>query len=97
MALSVNQFDPGKGETVAVIFSVKQAANSAELMIFNVAGQKIRTITSGTPVIPGIIYTQLLYWDGKADDGMLVTSGIYYIKLKAGSYQVVKMVAVIKK
>jgi hypothetical protein len=94
--LSVNQFNPAAGETVDVIFSVAQGAPSASLMIFNVAGQRVRTIVSSQAVVPDITYTQLLYWDGRADDGMLVTSGIYYIKLKAGSYEAIKMVAVIK-
>jgi hypothetical protein len=95
-ALSVNQFNPAAGERVDVIFSVTAGADSASLLVFNVAGQRVRTITSSQAVVPGIVYTQLLYWDGRADDGMLVTSGIYYIKLKAGAYEAVKMVAVIK-
>jgi hypothetical protein len=94
--LSANQFNPALGQRVDVVFSVANAASSSSLTIFNVAGQKVRTITSSSPVAPDIRYTQLLYWDGKADDGKLVTTGIYYIKLKAGSYEAVKMVAVIK-
>ncbi|HRU38707.1 MAG TPA: FlgD immunoglobulin-like domain containing protein, partial [Candidatus Goldiibacteriota bacterium] len=97
MVLSANSINPLAGETVDVIFSVAQPADSASILVYNVAGQKVRTIVSTSAVVPDITYTQLLSWDGRADDGMFVTTGIYYIKLKAGSYESIRTVAVIKK
>jgi hypothetical protein len=95
MYLSANSFNPAKGETVTIIISVSQVVNNAEILIYNIAGQKVRTISLGR-LEAGILYTQLAIWDGRADDGRFVTSGIYYVKLKAGSFEQTKMVAVIK-
>ncbi len=94
MNLSTNSFNPLLGQTVSVEFAVSTAA-TAQVIIFNIAGERIRTIDIGQ-VIPGILYTGSAVWDGTADDGMLVTTGMYYVKLKAGAYEAIKLVAVIK-
>jgi flagellar hook assembly protein FlgD len=96
-ALSANQFNPLLGQRVDVVFSVAQGSSYARLLIYNVAGQKVRTVESSSAVVPDITYTQLLFWDGRADDGMFVTTGIYYIKLVTENFEAVKMIAVIKK
>jgi len=95
MLLNKNKFNPLTGETVGITFSLV-APGSVTIMIYNVAGEKVRTINySGLQ--SNILYTQLASWDGKADDGMLVTSGIYYIKMKSsGSLEVIKTVALVK-
>jgi hypothetical protein len=95
MYLTTNSINPNKNQAVTVIFSVATSAQSASLMVFDIAGTRIRTISLG-PVSSGVLYTQLAIWDGKADDGMVVTNGIYYIKLTAGGYSQIKKVAVIK-
>ncbi|HNZ29866.1 MAG TPA: FlgD immunoglobulin-like domain containing protein [Candidatus Goldiibacteriota bacterium] len=96
MYFTANSFNPQAGQTVGIIFSVNADSNTADLMIFNVAGERVRSMSLG-PVSSGILYSQLAVWDGRADDGKLVTTGMYYIKLRAGSYEVIKPVAVIKK
>jgi hypothetical protein len=96
MYFTANSFNPQAGESVGIIFSVNADSNNADLMVFNVAGERVRTMSLG-PVAAGILYTQLAVWDGRADDGKLVTTGMYYIKLRDGSYEVIKPVAVIKK
>jgi len=96
MLLNKNRFNPLAGETVGITFSLKYPG-SVTILIFNVAGQKIRTMNYNG-LQSNILYTQLAVWDGKGDDGMLVTSGIYYIKLKSTgtSFEVIKTVAVVK-
>ena len=96
MLLNKNRFNPLSGETVGITFSLVTPGN-VTILIYNVAGSKVRTITYNG-MQSNILYTQLASWDGRADDGMLVTSGIYYIKLKSSStnYEVIKTVAVVK-
>lgn len=95
MYLSTNSINPNKGQTVTIVFSVASNASSSSVMVFDISGHRIRTMNLG-PVTAGVLYTQLAIWDGKADDGMVVTNGIYYIKLTAGGYSQIKKVAVIK-
>ena len=64
---------------MGIIFSVNADSNTADLMVFNVAGERVRSMNLG-PVSAGILYSQLAVWDGRADDGKLVTTGMYYIK-----------------
>jgi hypothetical protein len=97
-ALDRNSFNPLAGESVSIIFSVSEdCPNGASVIIFNVAGQRVRTMKYTELISRGITYTQLFVWDGRADDGKLVTTGIYYIKLTAGSFTDIRTVAVIKK
>ncbi|MFQ5632378.1 MAG: FlgD immunoglobulin-like domain containing protein, partial [bacterium] len=60
------------------------------LAIFNVLGQKIRTLVNGEQN-PG---AYKIDWDGKDDHGMESPSGIYLVKLVAG--EVVKIVQAVK-
>jgi hypothetical protein len=96
LVLDKNTFNPAAGQSVDVEFSTAKAGN-AQMLVFNVAGQIVRNLQLG-PVVPGIEYTQLAVWDGTADDKLVVTSGIYYIKIKVGSTDIgIKTVAVVKK
>ncbi|MCE5299289.1 MAG: hypothetical protein LLG37_00230, partial [Spirochaetia bacterium] len=95
MRLSANSFNPLTGGSVDIIFSVAVSGDAA-IMVFNVAGQRVRTMTY-TGLVTNILYTQQASWDGRADDGQTVTNGLYYIKLRSGSYETVKTVAVMKK
>jgi hypothetical protein len=96
MLLNKNRFNPLTGETVGITFSLIKPGN-VTILIYNVAGARVRTLAYNG-LQSNILYTQLASWDGKADDGMLVTSGIYYIKLKSTgtNYEVIRNVAVVK-
>lgn len=53
-----------------------------ELILYNILGQKIRTLVNeikiaGQHVVP---------WDGRNDNGQLVASGLYFYTLKTGSF-----------
>ena len=96
MYLSANSFDPKAGESLNVIFTVTQASAYSKMLVYNVAGEKVYESDFGA-VSPGILYTQLAVWNGRASDGMMVTSGMYYIKLKTENFEQVKPVYVIKK
>lgn len=58
----------------------KHAAQKIEASIFDILGQKIRTIYEGSPAA-GRHY---MHWDGTNRDGKNVASGIYFFVLKGG-------------
>jgi len=79
-----NPFNPGTKIKYAV-----PTRSYVRLTIFNVLGQKVRTLVDEEKVAGS--YDQ--EWDGKSENGTQVTSGIYFYKIEAGNYiQTKKMV-----
>lgn len=67
-------------------------ANHVVVIIFNLLGQEIRTLAdkqyeAGFHALP---------WDGKANNGNLVASGIYLYQLQAGSFSQVKKMTLLR-
>jgi len=61
----------------------------AELAVFNSLGQKIRTLAEG-PQAAGVHTVQ---WDGCNGSGQRVSSGVYFYRLRSGTYvKTMKMV-----
>ncbi len=59
------------------------------LAIYNVAGERVRTLTEGR-MKPGAYSST---WDGRDEKGTKVSSGVYFYRLKAGNYvKTMKMV-----
>lgn len=73
-----NPFNP---ET-KIIFNLKQDAYNAELEIYNILGQKVRTINVGHISAES---NEGIMWNGTSDNGDEVSSGVYLFKLNAGS------------
>ncbi len=63
-----------------------------ELSIYNLAGQKIRTLVAGD-MAEG---THEALWDGKNDRGVMVSSGIYFSHLKAGEQVITGRMMLVK-
>ncbi len=83
-----NPFNP----TTTILFSLTiEITENTEIIIYNLKGQKVKTI----PVIlsgdegSGI-------WNGTDDSGKSVSSGIYFYKLRAGDFQQVKKMMLLK-
>ena len=70
-----NPFNP----STSIVFSVPQSGFT-ELIIYNVLGQQIRKLISET--IPAGNHS--IVWNGKDDNGISVSSGIYISFLKTG-------------
>ena len=68
-----NPFNPA----TTITFSVPAQA-SVSLEIFNVLGEKVRTLAENK-VYEGGVQSEM--WDGKSDQGMLVPSGTYFSRL----------------
>jgi hypothetical protein len=73
-----NPFNP----TTNIEFGLPKAA-SVTLEIYNVLGMKVRTLLSGSMM--SAAYHNVT-WDGRADNGTQVTSGVYVYRLTAESF-----------
>lgn len=73
---SPNPFNP----TTTISYQLP-VGGKAELSIFNLLGQQIRTIVNSDQPVG----EHQVQWDGRDDLGKQVSSGIYFYKLKAGN------------
>jgi hypothetical protein len=86
-----NPFNP---ETT-ISFDIAQTFSFVTLVIYNIKGQKVKTLISDSA-------SQLsagqhsVTWNGTDDNNKPVSSGIYFCKLKAGDFQKVKKMVLIK-
>jgi hypothetical protein len=78
-----NPFNP----STTISFSLP-AAGKAQLAIFDITGQKVRTLISGD-LSAG---SHSAVWNGRDGDGCAVSSGVYFARLESGkSAQTMKM------
>ncbi|MDP2984347.1 MAG: T9SS type A sorting domain-containing protein [Candidatus Latescibacter sp.] len=78
-----NPFNP----STTITYSIPKTSH-VELAIYNMAGQKIRTLVNTSQAAS--FYR--VVWNGKNDFGQTVASGMFFYKLDAGNYsKVVKM------
>ena len=70
-----NPFNP----TTTIKFYIP-VAQKIELSVYNILGQKIRSLVSGFQTAG----TNSIVWDGKNDLGKLVGSGIYFYSTRSG-------------
>ena len=82
-----NPFNP----TTDISFNLDRTAN-VDLSIYNMLGQKVRTLTSGSKVAG----THVLRWDGRDESGSSVSTGIYLYTLTDGSTSITKKMALMK-
>jgi flagellar hook assembly protein FlgD len=78
-----NPFNP----TTTIGYSIPVSGHTS-LAIYNLAGQKVRTLVNGmqAPSFYKVV------WDGKNESGMTVATGTYFYKLVSGNYsKIVKM------
>ncbi|HET9887070.1 MAG TPA: FlgD immunoglobulin-like domain containing protein [bacterium] len=62
------------------------------VIVYNVLGEKIRVLLDGT-LDAGV---RRIEWDGKSDDGSQAPSGIYFARLKAGSREETRKLALLR-
>jgi hypothetical protein len=82
-----NPFNP----TTTIKYSMAREGN-VDLVVYNVSGQRIRTLVRETK--PAGSYTTV--WDGKNDGGRSVATGIYFYRLRAGSFSEVKKMILLR-
>ena len=92
-----NPFNPCT--TISFNLTAKNAkdAKDATIEIFNIKGQKIKTLECNNHVIAKT--TRSFYsitWNGTDENNQLVSSGIYFYKLKAGNFEKIKKMILLK-
>ncbi len=63
----------------SIRFDVPSSSGRVGVQVFDVADRRVRSLFSGTPD-PG---TYEATWDGRSDAGILLSSGAYFVVLKA--------------
>lgn len=89
-ALLQNYPNPFNPQT-RIRFQLPEASNVV-LKVYNILGQEVRTLVNGK-LTAG--YHSML-WDGKNDAGARIASGIYIYRIKAGKFQAVKKMVLLK-
>ena len=82
-----NPFNP----TTSIRYDIAETAN-AQLIIYNMLGQEVRTLVSGKQDVG---YYEVS-WNGLNDAGQPVATGIYIYHLQAGHYSKTMKMAFIK-
>ncbi|MCD4665979.1 MAG: T9SS type A sorting domain-containing protein [Bacteroidales bacterium] len=82
-----NPFNP----TTTISFSIPKESH-AELSIYNIKGQKVKTLLNESAVIG----KHTVSWNGKDEYGNSLSSGIYFYKLKSGVYTTTKKMILLK-
>lgn len=89
--LAQNFPNPFNGSTI-IGFSIPGRNSAVELSIFDIQGQRVRTLLRQN--MPGGNF--LVRWDGLNDAGVPVASGAYFYRLKAGDVATSKRMTVLK-
>ena len=89
-ALNQNYPNPFNPSTM-ISFEVPEASEVA-LVIYNLRGQSIRVLYSGS-IAAG---RHNLVWNGKDENGNAVASGIYLYKLQAGEFSRIKKMSLVR-
>jgi subtilase family serine protease len=78
--LSQNYPNPFNPET-EIRYSIPEDSD-VRLLVFNMSGSPVRSLKEGRQEAG----TYSVFWDGMDDSGLQVSSGVYFIILKAGSF-----------
>lgn len=89
---SLSQNFPNPFNPVTTILYTLSHSGVVQLEIFNILGQKIRTMVNSQQPIG----TYSVTWDGKDNHGILLSSGIYYYQIQANNFRSVKKMTFIK-
>jgi hypothetical protein len=81
-----------KNNNIKIKYSILKSNTKTELTIYNIKGQKVKTLINQTKN-PG---NYDIAWDLKDNAGKTVSSGIYFYVLKANNTKSVKKLSVIK-
>jgi len=82
-----NPFNP----TTSVEFKLP-VSNTVKIEVFNIVGQKVRTLISGHKTAG----TYQLTWDAKNDLGHKVSTGMYFFRMQASHFVATKKVVLMK-
>jgi hypothetical protein len=88
-----SRINPARQETTAIRWYQAEAC-ATTITIYNLRGELIKTLVNQEFHYKG--QRQQVIWKGENDQGHTVASGIYLVRIKAGTYDAYTKVAVIK-
>ncbi len=88
-----NPFNPTT--TISFALNLEDAAN-AELIIYNIKGQRIKRFLSFDSAQDDRGLEHKVIWDGSDENGEAVTSGVYFYKLKTDNYEAARKMVLLK-
>ena len=77
---NVRNFPNPYSRETSFAFSLSRDADLVTIKVYSVAGGLIRTILCA----PGLRNSNIVCWDGRDENGNMVTSGVYFYKVTAG-------------
>jgi hypothetical protein len=83
-----NPFNP----STEILFDVPRAGSRVTIAIYDVAGRRIRTLTSDVWTAGSHRVT----WDGRDDGGAQVASGVYFYRMRAPSFDTTRKLVLIR-
>ncbi len=83
-----NPFNP----TTAIPFALQGATDDVRLQIYNLLGQRVRTLLSG-PMSPGF---HTIVWNGRDDAGRQVAAGMYISELRTAEFRQTRKMTLVK-
>jgi hypothetical protein len=89
---SLSQNYPNPFNPVTRLTYTMPQAGPVRIEIFNVAGQKVRTLVDQIEEAG----RHTLTWQGRNDDGLEVSSGIYFCRFQAGDLRAVRKMVLLK-
>jgi hypothetical protein len=82
-----NPFNP----STVITYSMTKVGN-VKIEVYNVLGKKVTTLVNQVQVAG----THSLVWNSQKDDGSKVTSGVYFLRMQAGSFSEIKKMVLLK-
>jgi len=92
LVTSLQNIYPNPFNPVTTITYGLEHSGKVTVEIYNILGQKMRTLVSDTKAAGNY----RVRWNGLDDKGRAVTSGIYYVKMTSGNYSQMKKVVLMK-
>ena len=83
-----NPFNP----TTAIPFALHGPTDDLRLQIYNLLGQRVRTLLSG-PMAPGF---HTIVWNGRDDAGRQVAAGLYISELRTAEFRQTRKMTLVK-
>ena len=90
-ALDVNYPNPFN-PTTAIPFALHGPTDDLRLQIYNLLGQRVRTLLSG-PMAPGF---HTIVWNGRDDAGRQVAAGLYISELRTAEFRQTRKMTLVK-
>lgn len=89
-AIAITSAYPNPFNGAVTVEYVLSSAERATIDVYNLAGQRVRRLKPGPSMVGTVV------WDGTTDDGSSVATGVYIVRLSAGSSIAHKSVTYIK-